>query len=178
MKQVIQLLSCFATCFLLMGCFPWSKAFKEKDVVARFGSDDTGISSLVNIGGYYLPDDTTKDGLAFYGDGTIKKIETALRTDWLPISDGVYMISNDTIYAETFYFLGMNGGMQLAHLRFKVLDRDNIRLFEFTDNQGSNKMEIHFHFVPSDNLPLPITYMKQKKWMWTDKNKWKEYKRK
>ena len=178
MKQLTRLIVYSATCFFLMGCFPWSKAFKEKDVIARFGTDDTGISSLLDIGGYYLSNDTTKDGVAFYKDGTIKRIDTEHSIKWLPISDGVYMISNDTIYAETFYFIGMEGGMQLAHLRFKVMDRNTIMLFEHADEVEPRKMETLFRFVPSDSLPLPLIHMKQKKWMWTDKNKWKEYMRK
>ena len=178
MKQLTRLIVCSATCFFLMGCFPWSKAFKEKDVMARFGTDDTGISSLLDIGGYYLSNDTAKDGVAFYKDGTIKRIDTGHGMNWFPISDGVYTISNDTIYAETFYYLGMNGGMQLAHLRFKVMDRNTIMLFEYAEDVGPRKMETLFRFVPSDSLPLPFIHMKQKRWMWTDKNKWKEYLRK
>ena len=65
----------------------------------------------------------------------------------------------------------MEGGMQLSHLRFKILDRQHLQLYY----DSSYKKNDVFSFIPSDSLPLPYTYMKQKKWMWTDKNKWKEY---
>ena len=113
--------------------------------MARFGTDDTGISSLLDIGGYYLSNDTAKDGVAFYKDGTIKRIDTGHGMNWFPISDGVYTISNDTIYAETFYYLGMNGGMQLAHLRFKVMDRNTIMFFEYAEDVGPRKMEKNWY---------------------------------
>ena len=81
-KQLKQVLMCLSICFFLWGCFPWSKAFKEKDVIARFGLDDTGISSLLDIDGYYLSNDTTLDGIAFYKDGTIKKIDVNHHVRW------------------------------------------------------------------------------------------------
>ena len=175
MKEIKQFLMCLSICFFLWGCFPWSKAFKEKEVIARFGLDDTGISSILDIDGYYLSNDTTLDGIAFYKDGTIKKIDVNHRVHWTPISDGVYTISNDTIYAETFCFIGMEGGMQLFHLRFKIFDKQHLQLFEWSDYDSSYKKNDVFRFIPSDSLPLPYTHMKQKKWMWTDKNKWKAY---
>ena len=175
MKQIKQFLMYLSICFFLWGCLPWSKAFKEKEVIARFGLDDTGISSILDIDGYYLSNDTTLDGIAFYKDGTIKQIDVNHRFHWIPISDGVYTISNDTIYAETFCFIGMNGGMQLFHLRFKIFDKQHLQLFEWSDYDSSYKKNDVFRFIPSDSLPLPYTHMKQKKWMWTDKNKWKAY---
>ncbi|MBR3496525.1 MAG: hypothetical protein IKH37_07340, partial [Prevotella sp.] len=77
--------------------------------------------------------------------------------------------------AETFCFIGMNGGMQLFHLRFKIFDKQHLQLFEWSDYDSSYKKNDVFRFIPSDSLPLPYTHMKQKKWMWTDKNKWKAY---
>ena len=175
MKYLKQIVAYIATFFLLIGCFPWSKTFKEKDITARFGTDDTGISSLLNIAGYYSSNDTIKSGLAFYKDGTIKGVTKEPFPASGISTDGVYKISNDTIYAETFWFIGMNGGMQLHHLKFKVIDHQHILLFEWADYDGTNRCNEVFKFVSSDSIPLPYTHMKQKKWMWTDKNKWKEY---
>jgi len=160
---------------ILSGCFPWSKTFKEKDVLAHFGTDDTGISSLLNINGFFVPSDSTYGNtkIIFYTDGTMKCLPNT------GVGDGVYKVSNDTLFAESFYYIGMNGGMQLTHSKYKIVDYNHIDLVSTYDNDNLNEELIHkivhYQFVSSDSLPLPITYMKQKQWMWNDKTKWKSY---
>lgn len=160
---------------ILSGCFPCSKTFKEKDVLAHFGTDDTGITSLLNINGFFVPSDSTYGNIKiiFYTDGTMKCLPNTA------VGDGVYKVSNDTLFAESFYYIGMNGGMQLTHRKYKIVDYNHIDLVSTYDNDNLNEELIHkivhYQFVSSDSLPLPITYMKQKQWMWNDKTKWKSY---
>lgn len=160
----------------LCGCFPWSKTFKEKDVLAHYGRDDTGITSLLNINGYFEPSDAKKGykKVIFYMDGTMKHLDNN-GINKSVLGDGVYKVSNDTLIAESFYF--MYGGRHLTHLKYKIVDRNNIDLISINDHiDGELLNEIeHYRFVPSDSLPLPVTYMKQKRWMWDDKTKWKSY---
>lgn len=159
------------------GCFPWSKTFKEKDVLAHYGTDDTGITSLLNINGFFVPSDSTNESvikLIFYTDGTMKCLPNH------PISilkDGVYKVSNDTLIAESFYYSGMNGGWNLTHLKFKIKDYNHIDFISAIDHIDGELLKkiVNYQFVSSDSLPLPITYMKQKRWMWSDKARWKSY---
>lgn len=166
----------------LSGCFSWSKTFKEKDVLAHYGTDNTGITSLLNINGYYEPLDSTSGGkrVVFYADGTMKHLDINNGSSKIYFDDGVYKVSEDTLIAESFYFIGMQGGRHLTHLKFKIIDKNHINLISVNDHLGgellkTNEAINHYRFVPSDNLPLPITYMKQKRWMWNDKAKWKSY---
>lgn len=167
---------------VLSGCFPWSKTFKEKDVLVKYGTDDTGITSLLNINGYYEPLDSTngRKRIIFYTDGTMRHLPTINGSSNIYLGDGVYKVSKDTLIAESFYFIGMQGGRHLTHLKFKIIDRNHIDLISVNDHLDEELTSIinhvcHYRFVPSDSLPLPITYMKQKRWMWNDKTKWKSY---
>ena len=163
----------------LSGCFSWSKTFKEKDVLVKYGTEDTGIASLLNINGYYEPLDSTngEKRVIFYTDGTMRHLPTINGPSKIYLGDGVYKVSKDTLIAESFYFIGMQGGRHLTHLKFKIVDRNHIDLISANDHLDGDLTSVinHYRFVPLDSLPLPITYMKQKRWMWNDKTKWKSY---
>ena len=163
----------------LSSCFPWSKTFKEKDVLVKYGTDDTGIASLLNINGYYEPCDSTNGGkrVIFYTDGTMRHLSNINGSNNIYLGDGVYKVSKDTLVAESFYYIGMSGGRHLIHLKFKIIDRNHIDLISVNDHLDGELINVinHYQFVPFDSLPLPITYMKQKRWMWNDKTKWKSY---
>lgn len=172
---------------------------------------DTHIDTLIHINGYYagIADDSTylsysapfyfcKDGgfakVYFKDEYLYLKKKNIDVTGKYYLGSGAYSIKGDTLCAD-WYMLDMCQYILAVKYKFKIIDRNTLLLFEFSDNyskdNGLGKLKsynkddtvrVHtenqiYKFIPVTGLPSSDLYIKRKKWMWEDKEEWKRYKK-
>lgn len=163
---------------------------------------DTHVDELVNTEGYYAgaPDDSTYRQhllpFLFCKDGTfgvfrfifeypflkMKNVSLAEHAcaNW-PIMGGNYIIKGDTIVVDMYSL--RKARWRLDRLRFKVVARDTLLLFEReTDvtkkGKHTERRECHqyYVFVPAKPVPSNGFPIRRKKWMWENEDEWKQNK--
>lgn len=106
-------------------------------------------------------------------------------------TNGVFEIKGDTIYANLYWRNCFDFGLkrriylytELYKLKFHIIDDTTMTLCEahYMDKEYPypQKLSDTLRFIPAlSPLPPAQTEMKQKKWLWKDKQQWKKYREK
>lgn len=189
-------------------CFLRGAAFDYDSQLGRYSQDvHTNISEYIDINGYYTSTSSYHKnrlghyGIFFFDDGTLgdfytprtlhpyinkyekwKKSILILDKDSTFGYGGYYTICGDTLVADIYTSGQISCGLGRSY--YKIIDRNHLHLYMFQLIYGKGECyyyprDIIYEFVPMDSLPDPSNVrIKRKKWMWENKNDWKDYKKK
>lgn len=193
--------SCSILAFIFFGITPTNKYFPPYSQLALYSEDyKPNSKGQIRTDGVYLPFDTATsrfnidaDGLVygrlFYHDGSYATIvcdpDSISNSDLsvkLADAQGIYSIYGDTVIIEA-YLKGKKWFLEDAV--FKIEGQDTLKLIlqEFYHPTGSNRINLFkgdfmYRFVPATQLPDSRELkVKREKWLWRDKNEWKEYRK-
>lgn len=103
-------------------------------------------------------------------------------------SDGIYKVKGDYLYADDYLgvYHGTGTAWELYKWEYNILNDSTLRfrqIIRIRDNEivsllNNDDKKYVYKFVPFSKIPSKNYYMiKEKKWMWENKEDWKAYKR-
>ena len=190
-------------CILLMsGCckiFNYGNQFTRENQNVVFGKNYQPQIKGLNTQGYFYRKGEDKLGwyslLVLYSDGRYFEyipVDSYIELRCTPVgnlsplirgchNNGFYIIINDTLVLDEYLLLC--GSRSLISRQYVIEDSNTLHLVKriLHDKKGKRKISEEddtLHFVPVDTLPdTPESWLKKQKWMWENKDEWKDYKR-
>ena len=198
MKKAFYLFSCF----LLCACWPSFPTAHERAMqVGRFRPNiNNNIEKKINIDGYYVNtnDKNYHSPFILYNDGTYGNIS-------FENEDSIYKQKNDSVDFKNQLYYGLGGYYEvkgdtievdayiyyqlfilLMKRYYKIIDRNHLFFFKeiwvmtHRDDEQEKPCEraVFYELIPNKRLPPSTKFRsKLKKWIWEDKNDWKNYKK-
>lgn len=182
-----MLLTSCSSCILL---FP-HKTFNRGDQSMLFSANyNPALKNKLNINGIFTASPKTQGNYKFilYEDGTFATINNLSLSYNEEKSffclGGIYKIISDTLIIDE-YTRDTYNTIELNRYKYAILNRTTLKRIteELFRTYGYKKINVEndnyiYNFI--DISILPSSYgveIKSKKWMWADKQEWKEYMR-
>ncbi len=182
------------------------KKYSKEYQQYHFDKNYRPLTGKIDIDGYWYTTDTIiryyPKAFILYSDGTffrlffLEKPEQYLGRSFDNLSDsiqypdaysqkvliagGIYGVSGDTLSVEAYTNELLDKPWMYYRWVFEIIDKNTLRLFEqqyeWELKTVAKRMNILYHFVPSEGLPSPFEVMiKTEKWMWSSEEEWMDY---
>jgi hypothetical protein len=185
--------------YLFSSCFPGKYKLYFNQC---YNPQDNGIDSVLRIDGYYFgnfsDDVDSKNGysIMLFHDGSVvvnvhlnKDNSGNLLDDEMYLSCwGTYVYNGKILKCQTFHSTMSSSGLRessyriindttLWKIRSKIMSGNSIGKIFYNDSTSNRYIEI-MNFIKLESKPDSSCRLKEKKWFWCDKEKYKGYMKK